>query len=401
MHNLTKILWIGLALCGLMFVGSVAAEVEWTDHVTDPLGDVEDTEGTVINMPGADIVAVSISESGEDLNISMILDGEYVSSGLYSVYVEVDGGDSWSFTRMFFVGFSASDPDMNSVLVDGHYSSDGKILSWVIAKVDIPATEKVEIEFAMSTIADISGGLTVEDYAGIPAGGDAPVPGAMEVVMDFPKLHQMQMKVTMVYKDEDAKNIRWFLDENSDGTISDAEVDSFREMMESDEEIDPTEANVTYDGKDPTDLTSNYAVEGAKGAVDSTASVKIIVTMKLTFPEPADKDTHVIEFIDNPFGEDFVGGDEPWDNEFDMTFKFQAPDGWTFKSGTLPSGMKDYLNDDGDEVSMNQADIQKDWNNTFGGLESFTIEQAGSPGFGVIIVVAAATFAAIAVRRRR
>ncbi|MCK5253946.1 MAG: hypothetical protein KAQ96_13395, partial [Thermoplasmata archaeon] len=390
MHNLAKILWIGLALCGLMFVGTVAAEVDWTDSVTDPLDDVEDTEGTVVDMPGADIVSVSISENGEDLNISMMLDGEYVSSGLYSVSVEVDDGDSWFFTRMFFVGFSASDPDMNSVLVEGYYSSDGKILSWVIAKVDLPATEKVEIEYASSTIVDVSGGPTVMDYAGIPIGGDAPVPGALEVVMNFPKLHQMQMKVTMVYKDEDAKFFRLFMDENSDGTISDAEVDSFQEEMESDDEIDPSEANVTYDGNDPSDLTSTYSVEGAKGSVDSTASMKIIVTMKLTFPEPADEDTHVIEFTENPFGEDFVGGDEPWDNEFDMTFTFQAPDGWTFKSGSLPSKMKDYMNDDGDEVSMNQADIQEDWNNTFANLQKFTIEKGDEgPGFGLSLALGA------------
>ncbi|MCJ2539762.1 MAG: hypothetical protein LN414_00660, partial [Candidatus Thermoplasmatota archaeon] len=317
MHNLEKILLIGMALCGLMFVGTVAAEVDWTDSVTDPLDDVEDTEGIVVDMPGADIVSVSISENGDDLNISMMLDGEYESSGLYTVSVEMDGGDSWSFTRL--VGFSASDPDLNTVPVDGYYSSDGKILSWVIAKVDIPATEKVEIEYA-STIVSVTGGLTVMDYAGIPAGGDAPVPGAMEVVMNFPKLHQMQMKVIMVYKDEDAKFFRLFMDENSDGTISDAEVDSFLEEMESDDEIDPSESNVTYDGNDPSDLTSTYLVEGAKGSVDSTASVRIIVTMKLTFPKPADKDTHVIDFVENPFGEDFVGGDEPWDNEFDMTF---------------------------------------------------------------------------------
>ncbi|MCK5415631.1 MAG: hypothetical protein KAJ35_09645, partial [Thermoplasmata archaeon] len=185
MHNLAKILWIGLALCGLMFVGTVAAEVDWTDSVTDPLDDVENTEGIVVDMPGADIVSVSITEDGEDLNISMMLDGEYDSSGLYSVSVEVDGGDSWSFTRL--VGFSASDPDLNTVPVDGYYSSDGKILSWVIAKVDIPATEKVEIEYA-STIVDVSGGPTVMDDTFV----DAPVPGAMELVMNFPKLNQMQ-----------------------------------------------------------------------------------------------------------------------------------------------------------------------------------------------------------------
>jgi PGF-CTERM protein len=64
--------------------------------------------------------------------------------------------------------------------------------------------------------------------------------------------------------------------------------------------------------------------------------------------------------------------------------------------------MKDYLNDDGDEVSMNAADIEKDWNNTFANLQKFTIEKGDDgPGFGLVLAVAAATVAAFAVRRRR
>ena len=98
---------------------------------------------------------------------------------------------------------------------------------------------------------------------------------------------------------------------------------------------------------------------------------------------------------------DFIGGDEPWENEFDMSIKMQAPDGWVFKGGSLPSKMKNYLNEDGDEVSMNTADIEKDWNNTFADLQKFTIEEADSPGFSLVLAVTAATVAAFAVRRRK
>ena len=396
MHNLEKILLIGMALCGLMFVGTVAAEVDWTDGLTDPSGDVMDGDDNIIEMPGADIVAVSITEEGDDLNISMVLDGEYNGTGMYTVYVEVDGSDSWSFSRMNILGFSASDPDWNTVPVNGYYSSDGKTISWVIAKVDIPATSRLSIEYASSSLFIIGGEMVSDDTL-----VDAPVPGAMELVMNFPKLNQMQMKVTMTYKGDDAKNFRTALDEDRDGTISDAEITTFEDQMDFGEETNASESNVTYDGEDPTDMISEASLEGAKGAVDSATSVKIVVTMKLIFSEPEDKDDHVIVFKDGFFDDDFVGGDEPWDNQFDMMFKFQSPDGWTFKSGTLPSKMKNYMNDEGNEITMDQADIQKEWNSTFGGLDTFTIEQSESPGFGLVVVVITATFAAIAVGRRR
>jgi hypothetical protein len=248
MHNIVKIIIVGLALCGLMFVGTVAAEVDWTDDVTDPSGDVEDTSENVVDVPGADIVSVSITEEGDDLNISMVLDGEYNTSGIYSINVEVDGGDSWSFTRMFFIGFSASDPDSNTLPVDGYYSADNKTLSWVIAKVDIPATESVEIEFASSTIVPFGGGATVMDYAGISMGGDVPAPDSMEVLMNFPKMDQLQMKVTATYKGENAKDLRTALDADSDGTVSDAEVNTFMDQMDFEDDGNASDANVTYDG---------------------------------------------------------------------------------------------------------------------------------------------------------
>ncbi len=404
MGYLDRILWICLLFGLLALAGTVAAEVDWTDEVTDPAGDVEDMGGNITAFPAADILSVSVTEEGDNVNITMELAGEYNSSGTYTISVSADGADdTYDFSRIFFIGFTASDPGGDTMDVDGYYSADGKTLSWVVAKADIAATESFEIELAMTMVADFTGGgPTVMDYAGmgvIPS--EFPVPDSMDIVMSMPKLHMLQMKVTITYKGEDAKTYRMLLDEDQDGTITQAEVDSWLEDIEADEDMDPSEANVTLDGNDPTAMDSEYDIVGATGAADSTADFKMEVKMSLTFPKVKDKDTHEVVFQD-PFGEDFIGGDEPWENEFDMSIKLQAPDGWTFKGGSLPSKMKSYLNDDGDEVSMNTADIEKDWNNTFADLQKFTIEKEDEgPGFGLVLTVATATVAAFAVRRRR
>lgn len=399
MGNLRNLIWMVLMLGLLVVAGKVAADVDWTDDLTDPADDVnDDSANPISDRPEADILSVSMVDEGDKINITLGLAGAYDSAGgIYVIYMEADGSDSYQFTRMMIMGFKVYAPDQSAISVDGYISEDGTLLSWVVAKADIAATDKFEIDFASAT--STTGGTAV-DYAGTTMGGDTPI-GDMDIVMSFPKLNVMEMKVSMTYKDDDAKSFRMLIDGNSDGTVSDQEANDFMDDMDDDEDQDPADANVTLDGKDPTDLDSVYTLEGATGAVDSTSSLKIVVKMTLTFPKVDDKDSHEVVF-EEPFGDDFIGGDEPWENEFDLTFKFRAPDGWVFKSGSLPSTMKDYLNDDGDEVSMDADDIRKDWNNTFKDLQKFTIEEEdGSPGFGLLAVVACATIAAFAVRRRR
>ena len=402
MGDLRILTWIVLIFGLLATASYAAAEVDWEDSVTDPAGDVEDTSETIVDAPGGDILFVSISADGDDVNVSMTLVGGYEESGMYSVYVEIDGGQSWTFTRMTFIGFMVTDDDGDMVPVDGYYSADGKILSWVVAKLEFPVTDKLEIEFASCTIVSYSGGATVTDYAGIGSGPTGDMnPEKMDWLFHFPKLNQMEMKVTMTYSGEDAAGFRGYMDGDQDGTITQAEVDAFLEDMQGDDEPgDPSEANVTLDGKDPTSMDSDYTIEGAKGASDSTSDLKIIVTMTLKFPELDDADTHEAEFAE-PFGDDLIDMDDMPENTT-IVFKFRAPDGWQFKADSIPSKMKDYLNDDGDEVTMNTNDIKKDWNNTFSDLKKFTIEEGGSsPGFGMVVVIAAATIVALAVRRRQ
>jgi PGF-CTERM protein len=402
MGRIEKVLWICLLFGMLALAGSVVAEVDWTDEVTDPGGDVTDETGNAVEFPSADIRSVSIAEEGDFINVTMVLEVGYNSTGTYSVSISVDGSDDYyGFSRGIFPEFQVIDPSGGSVTVTGYYSDDGKRISWVVAKENITATTSLEIEYAQSLVVDFTGGALMQDNAGlgmIPT--EFPVPDNMEIVLSMPKLNVLQMKVTATYKGEDGDSYRMLMDSDQDGTVTQAELDSFMDDIDMDEDTNASEANVTLDGMDPTDLDSEYSIEGAKGTVESGKDLRMIVTMKVNFPKVKDKDTHEVVF-EEPFGEDFIGGDEPWENEFDMSLKFQAPDGWVFKGGSLPSKMKDYLNDDGDEVSMNTADIKKDWNNTFADLDGFTIEEADSPGFGLIVSVAAIGVIAIIVRRRR
>jgi hypothetical protein len=403
MRCIRNLVLIGVLLGLMAFVSSVAGEVDWSDGISDPGGDVIDGSHNVVDFPSVDIRSVSIIEDGDDINVTMVLEAAYNESGTYSVAIGVDDTENYyGLVRTTDLGFSMSDPAGGSTEVTGYYSADGKMVSWVVAKENITVTEGLRIEHASAIVVDMMTGSVLQDFAGmdyIPS--EMPNPDSMVITMSMPKLNVLQMKVTVTFEGEDANTYRVLMDSDQDGTISQEEFDKFLEDLQDDEEPDPAEANVTLDGKDPTDLDSEYILEGAKGATDSGADFKMIVTMKVTFPKVEDKDTHEVVF-EEPFGEDFIGGDEPWENEFDMTLKFQAPDGWVFKGGSLPSKMKDYLNDDGDEVSMNAADIEKDWNSTFANLQVFTIEKADEePGFGLVLAVTAATVAAFAVRRRR
>ena len=145
----------------------MASAVDWTDDVTDPVGDAE-ADGTADpSRTDVDIISVSITEDGDDMNVTMVLAGEYNSGGTYTVTVEVDGDTTFSFSRYMLVGFNVIDDDFNSIPFNGYYSADGTMLSWVVAKADIAAQTDVEIEFAMAMVIDLVGSEpTYTDYAG-------------------------------------------------------------------------------------------------------------------------------------------------------------------------------------------------------------------------------------------
>ena len=244
---------------------------------------------------------------------------------------------------------------------------------------------------------------TYIDYAGIGGSSSSMTPSGLDVLVHMPALNKLEMKATMTYEGEGAAAFRQMMDEdgNGDGTVSADEVSAFEDEMIDEEDTNPSETNVTLDGKDPVDLTSVYSIDGAEGAVDSTSNMKIVMRISLTFPDVEDKDTHEITF-EEPFGDDFMDIDDLLGFEMDISFRLRAPDGWDLASGDLPSKMKDYINDDGDEVVLEGEDLQNDWNTTFANLQTFTIEKSDeSPGFGLVLALGATLLLAVVAGRRR
>ncbi len=374
-------------------LGMMASAVDWTDSVTDPVGDVTDMdENGQPNVNNVDIISASVSEDGDDINVTIVLAGAYDPSATFMLTLEVDGGDSYTF--MLTSGISAvSDPDFGTVDSEGFISADGKTLSWVVAKADIGAQSRINIAMVMASSEEYL------DYAGV----FFPVFSSLKVDMYFDGLNVLVMKYTMAYEGENADAFRELIDEDGDGTISAGELADFQEDMGNDDDTNASDSNVTLDGMDATDLVWDYSMDGAQGPVESDADVDINAKVTLTFPEVEDKDTHEVEFKDGFLGDDdFIGGDEPWENEFEIVFKLSAPDGWMFKDGSLPTKMKDYINDDGDEIKLQGTDLQSEWNDTFGKLNAFTIEKGDeSPGFGLSLALGATLLAAVVVTRRR
>ncbi len=373
-------------------LGMMASAVDWTDTVTDPAGDVIDEDETVHpEVDDVDIISASVSEDGDDINVTYVLAGAFDASATYMISLKVDGGESYTFLHTVN-GFSVTDSNLGMVTAVGFISGDGKTLSWVVAKSDIGAESRVIIDIVWASSGDFT------DYAGVLI----PMPMTLKVQLYFDGLNVLVMKTTMTYEGEMAEAFRESIDKDGDGTLSAAEVQSFQDDMNDEQDTDPSESNVTLDGMDPTDLDWDNSIEGAQGAVESTSNVEVIAKVILTFPSVEDKDTHEVEFKDGFMGDDFIGGDEPWEDELEIMFKVSAPDGWKFKSGSLPTKMKDYLNDEGDEVKIEGADLHNEWNNTFGKLTTLTIEKSDeSPGFSLSLALGATLLAALVVARRR
>lgn len=398
MRNMIRILWIGLVLGLFIFVGTVAAEVVWTDEVTDAADDVEDdADNPLSGRPEADILSVTMADEGDFFNLTLELAGAYDSSGgMYTIYMEGDGGDSYQFSRVMYVGFMGTGPDQSSISVDGHYSEDDKMLSWVVAKADIDATNKFEIDFASATSTT---GESAFDYAGTGAGpsGDFD-PSKITMVIEFTKLHVMKMTATMLFEGQGAASLRDWLDADDDGTITAAEITDFEDMMTDDDS--ETEFNMTLDGKDPTGVVGEVAVEGAEGATQPTKATTIVFTQTVTFPKPDDADTHTYAWPDDDDG--FLGDVGDFDENADITFKIICTDDWKFKSGDWPEGLKDYIEEDGTEIVMSASEYKNNYESTIGQLNDIVVEKTDeSPGFGLVAVLLAVMTAALVARRRR
>jgi len=380
-------------------LGMMASAVDWEDMITDDTDDVTDLTGaSLANREDVDIVSVSMTEDGDDINVTMTLAGEYNSSGIYTVYLDADGSETYTLMRMFFVGFSASDDDSADVPVTGYYSADGTKLSWVIAKTDMTVTTSLYIDSADSFLVDFSGSSAMDDAGSYTPSGEMMM-SAILMEAEFEKINKMVLTMAITYEGESAKEFRMMMDENSDGTVSADEVQTILDAMagDDDDEDDPITLNMTIDGKDYKDVTSSYKMEGVPGPTDSTDKLKIVMIETATWPELDDKDTHTYAFEQ---GDDFIGGDEPWEDEIDITFRMIVADGWVLETDDLPDGMDDFIKD-GNTIEYKNEELGSDFNDTFGEVDELVIKKDESPGFGLTLALGATLLVAVVATRRR
>lgn len=380
-------------------LGMMASAADWTDTLIDQTDDVTDLTGTTIaDREDVDIVIVTLTEDGEDINVTLTLAGEYNSSGIYNVYLEADGAVTYTLMRMFFLGFSASDDEQTDVPVTGYYSADGTQLSWVIAKADLSVSYSLTIDSADTFLVDLSGSSAMDEVGSFTPSGEMMMSSIL-MEAEFEKINKLVLTISIIYEGESAKEFRMMMDEDSDGTVSADEVQTILDAMtdDDDEEDDPITLNMTIDGKDYKDVTTENKMEGVPGPADSTDKLKIMMIETVTWPELDDKDTHTYAFEQ---GDDFIGGDEPWEDEIDITFRMIVPDGWVLETDGLPSGMKDFIKD-GDTIEYKNEELGSDFNDTFGQVDELVIKKDESPGFGLTLALGATLLVAVVVGRRR
>jgi len=375
-------------------LGMMASAVDWEDTMTDPVDDVTDgSRNTVTDHDHVDIVSVSMTEDGDDINVTLTLAGEHASDGLYYVYIEADYSESYQLWRSA-IHFSVT----KSVPVTGYHSADGTQISWVIAKADLAVRYTLDIYYAEAFFSDEWNDSIARDEVGNYNLHDEMMESSIFMEAEFKKINKMVLSVTITYKGRSAMKFRMMMDENSDGTVSADEVQTTLDAMSEDdgEDDDLIALNMTVDGKDYRDLTSKYKMEGVPGPTDSTGKLKIVRTETATWPEVEDMETHTYAFEQ---GDDFIGGDEPWEDEVDVTFRLIVPDGWVLETDGLPSGMDDFIKN-GDTIEYKNEDLGSGFKDTFGQVDELVIKKEESPGPGLVVALAAVVLAGLVTRRR-
>ena len=150
MRTAPRTLSLAIVILMLVPLATVSAEVSWQHQLTDGTDDVRNliTQENATDRSGLDILAGSIAEQGDDLNVTITLAGAYDSQAAYTLEVECDGDDGriYSFTYLND-RFAIEGPDLSDGQPEAYISADGKALSWVVPKNDISASERTEVSY--------------------------------------------------------------------------------------------------------------------------------------------------------------------------------------------------------------------------------------------------------------
>jgi hypothetical protein len=371
-----------------------SADVSWDHQLTDGTGDVRNvlTNANATDMDGLDIVACSVSEQGPDLNVTMALAGSFDPAATYNVEVVCDGDEDSTFSFTCMEGtFSVGGPGLSDDGPEAYVSADGTLLSWVVGKASIPASERTEVTFAESFrlvgITPFSDTLPDGGGGGGNGGGDPGDPVHMLVRTEMVSVEHVRSTVQVVVAEDEARSLRAEFDTDGDRTVTREEYDQhvgFLALTLS----SWNRTDLTLDGEAPEHRVMTVDFEGVVGRTDSSSPVSQVVTLDIVFPKATGSGEHTYT------GDLAAGRDagEMWHVTPDSSYTLVLPRGWTF-DGTWSGDNVDYVDDDGRRFAMTGSEMRANWNTTIGQTTSLTITESGdvgsgdgdSPGFGVLV----------------
>jgi hypothetical protein len=387
-----------LVLC--FAVMRAAAVVSWEDTLTDPQGDVMYLASPVTGHGEVDILSVSVLDLVTDINVTLTLAGAYNITAQYQVVVTADGTRDYTFQYVMLIHFTASGPGGGTLTdVLGNASADGRKLSWVLPKADITVSDTLEIKEASATLIDLTDFKTYIDTAEVASSQ----PMKVELVYAIKSITRIEMSITMFAEGDMAKQARASLDENDDGTVSQAEKDAFVAKQRVELNND-TELNMTLDGSNATGVTYDVDYVGVVGPADSTSEVKVVMSITVVFPDVDSAKEHTYRFGSGDGS--LVPGDMLDDVTDDSVYRIVAPSGWRFDKAEWPAALRPYFSTDGSRLEIEGKDFGTAFGGTSTNVSMFTLSKKPedkSPGMGLVLVTAALAVAVamLATTRRR
>lgn len=414
-RHVRTLLSFALVAAILMTVAPVAAEVTWEHTLADPADDVVSVLEPTVKLSDkgeVDILSASITEQGVDLNVTLTLAGARDSEANYEVSITCDDDDAKGYTFTYSFGvFSITGFDLVEDSPEAYISPDEKMISWVVGRDKVSATEKVEVTHAQAMVfAGITNYIDTAPDEGNGGGngnggGGSEGPVNVQVSIDFQSVERVVHTIEITIEGDDAKDLRGEFDLDVDGTVTKDEYDQHITFF-----------HLTYgswnstdlrlDGEAPTSKAMTFELQGVVGSATSTSPMIQVVELDVRFDEPDEKGTHT--YADFRSTGDEAG--DMWDVTPDSLWTVSAPPGWRFKTDDWPAGARTYIGSKGTTVTLSGLQMRSDWNETIGLMNSLIITEKAdateedTPGLGIALSVTGLLAASVVVllgRRRR
>ncbi len=412
MRHLRNLVPLALVATIILSVAPASAQVAWEHTLTDPGDDVIsvlEPTNKLSDWGEVDILSASVAEQGDDLNVTLTLADARDPDASYEVSITCDDDEAkdYTFTLSFGV-FSISGFDLTEDNPEAYVSADLKLISWVIGKDRISASEKVEVTHAQAMV--FSGITNYIDTApdegnggnGGNGGGGNDEPARVQVTIEFLKLEHVRYTIETTVEGDDAKDLRAEFDMDVDGTVTKAEYDQhigFFQLVHS----SWNSTDLKLDGEGPTSRSMSFEFQGLVGSASSTSPIAQVVVLDVRFSEPEEADTHT--YADFLSSVDNTG--EMWHVTTDSLFTMEAPSGWKYRTDDWPAGAKTYLGTKGTTVTLSGFQMQSDWNITMGVMTSVVLTEKteggeeATPGLQTMTVMGAMVAIAVFLVRRR